>query len=456
MQYSYIFKQILSSQDIILGIKRSPPTLFSRPHLVLKTNTARLCRALTRPRLYKIPTIALHSRAYGTTSPEDFWRKVPVYEHVTAKDFLSHRWTKKNIVSGKESLLEFLKTVIPGEIPYDKQGSREQSKEDLLKDVAEGIEAAAMAIRITPYMLSRINWQDPRSDPIFRQFIPLKSIMLPDHPTLAFDSLNEMADSPVSGLAHRYPDKEQRLTPGFLYTAISECPTNCADCTRYISVGESTSCVTKIKIKPSRTRWDAALAYVAATPQLHDVVISGGDTYYLHPEHIQSIGNALIKMPHIRRFSEDEWASALMQVAADAKQAGKSVALHTHFNHPEEISWVTEAAAQRLFESDLVVRNQSVLLRGINDDVETMSTLIRRLADNNNNPFVVDLPGGGGKRLGCSYESYDRETGISRFVAPAVTAEGAGGRGRRKPEVFEYYDPIDSTGLSSTGFGGRV
>lgn len=57
--------------------------------------------------------------------------------------------------------------------------------------------------------------------------------------------------------------------------------------------------------------------------------------------------------------------------------------------------------------------------------------------------FIVDLPGGGGKRLGCSYESYDRKTGISRFVAPAVTSASVGG-GREKPAVFEYYDPIGS------------
>lgn len=58
--------------------------------------------------------------------------------------------------------------------------------------------------------------------------------------------------------------------------------------------------------------------------------------------------------------------------------------------------------------------------------------------------FVVDLPGGGGKRLACSYQSYDRKTGISRFVAPAVTGAAAGGgKGRNKPEVFEYFDPVD-------------
>lgn len=73
--------------------------------------------------------------------------------------------------------------------------------------------------------------------------------------------------------------------------------------------------------------------------------------------------------------------------------------------------------------------------------------------------FVVDLPGGGGKRLGCSYETYDRKTGVSRFVAPAVTAASAGSAGgRRKPKVFEYHDPMGvgaAADIGSAGNGGR-
>ena len=59
----------------------------------------------------------------------------------------------------------------------------------------------------SPYILSRINWKDPRHDPLVRQFLPLRSVMLPDHPKLTLDSLHEEADSPVKGLVHRYPDK---------------------------------------------------------------------------------------------------------------------------------------------------------------------------------------------------------------------------------------------------------
>lgn len=362
--------------------------------------------------------------------------------------------------------------------------------------------------------------------------------MLPDHPKLALDSLHETADSPVRGLVHRYPDKALFIgkdrgaswcprvfsARAHRRPATSVCPTYCTFCTRSYAVGANTDAVTKTSFKPTRGRWEEVLAYIEATPQLQDIVISGGDSYYLQPEHVRMIGERLISIPHIRRFRfaskglavaparildrEDDWANALAEVALNAKRAGKSVALHTHFNHPDEISWVTQEAAQKLLEAGVLVRNQTVLLRGVNDDVGTMSNLIRRLADNNISPvgvphppppppnpkeacpgtdrprlqyyvylcdmvkmnehlrtplqtmlnleaqirgsiagflmpqFVVDLPGGGGKRLGCSYESYDRKTGISRFVAPAVTAAAAGGGGRRKPEVFEYYDPV--------------
>lgn len=64
-----------------------------------------------------------------------------------------------------------------------------------------------LTLRPSPYLLSRINWQDPRNDPIFRQFIPLKSLLLPDHPKLSLDSLGEQQDQAVKGLVHRYPDK---------------------------------------------------------------------------------------------------------------------------------------------------------------------------------------------------------------------------------------------------------
>jgi lysine 2,3-aminomutase len=112
-----------------------------------------------------------------------------------------------NTVQGDVKLFRFLNAVLPANIPIDETGSETQTRDEFIGDVFDGVKASTMAIRITPYILSRINWQDPRHDPVFRQFIHLKSAMIPDHPKGELDSLHEEADSPAKGLVHRYPDK---------------------------------------------------------------------------------------------------------------------------------------------------------------------------------------------------------------------------------------------------------
>lgn len=176
------------------------------------------------------------------------------------------------------------------------------------------------------------------------------------------------------------------------------CPTNCGYCTRAYEIGADTAVLKKKgNIRPSKTRWEKCLEYIENTPQLQDIVISGGDSYYLTPDNIRYIGGRLIAMPNIKKFRfasrglavsptrmldpHDDWTNALIEVSQKAEKAGKRMALHTHFNHPNEISWITEEASRRLREAGVTVRNQSVLLRGVNDDVETMSRLIRTLSD---------------------------------------------------------------------------
>lgn len=81
------------------------------------------------------------------------------------------------------------------------------TRDEFLEDVHEGMQVAPMSIRLTPHVLSVVDWNNPINDPIRRQFIPMKSSIKPDHPALSFDSLGEKDDSPVPGLVHRYPDK---------------------------------------------------------------------------------------------------------------------------------------------------------------------------------------------------------------------------------------------------------
>ncbi|KAK6843295.1 l-lysine -aminomutase [Apiospora arundinis] len=463
-------------------------------------------RAIMPPHSFMVPR-AHYSQAAAVAVPEpenpfpcsngvdEFWRKVPMWEDVSTDEFISWSWTKRNLVehhsrSAPEKLQGTLTSVLPDHVPLNRSGSVLQSRDEFISDIFDGIAKSSMSLRITPHAFSRINWQDPRHDPVFRQFIPLGSLMLPNHPKNEIDSLHEKQDQPVEALVHRYPDKA-------LFLPIAVCPTYCAFCTRSWAVGPHTSQVTKEQMLPILKRWEAAFKYIEATPQITDIVVSGGDAYYLTPEQLAFIGERLLKIPNVKKFRiaskglgvapnrildpNDQWSDALLWVHRQALKAGKRVALHTHINHPNEISWVTKEASRKLIEGGLTIRNQSVLLRGINDDVETVSKLIRSLAEDlriqpyyvyqcdmvenvehlrtplqtiidieaqlrgsiagfDMPQFIVDLPKGGGKRLAGSFLSYDRSTGVSRYTAPAVT-----GGGTKVNKVYEYYDPLSPT-----------
>jgi lysine 2,3-aminomutase len=197
----------------------------------------------------------------------------------------------------------------------------------------------------------------------------------------------------------------------------------------------------------------------------------------------------LLDIDHVRRMrfatkgpavmpqklvTDHPWVDALTAVVERGRTMHKDVVLHTHFNHPNEITGITKDGLDRLFERGITVRNQSVLQRGVNDTAEIMQLLVKRCAWCNVQPyyvyvhdlvqgvedlrtslataldiekrtrgvtagfntptFVVDAPGGGGKREAHSYEHYNRETGVSVYTAPSV-----------KPgQHFVYFDPIDT------------
>jgi len=288
-------------------------------------------------------------------------------------------------------------------------------------------------------------------------------------------------------LVHRYPSKA-------LFLSTSVCPVYCTHCTRSYAIGLATpSNKDKKKYIPTRKRWENMLTYIENTPSLNDIVISGGDSYILSPDQITFLGEKLLSIPHIRRFrfatrglaicpsrildNGDGWTDALIALSNKGKIMGKEIALHTQFNHPNEITWLTKMAAQKLFENGVRVRNQSVLLKGVNDTVEVMGKLIQDLAHINIQPyyiyqgdmatgleqfrtplqtildmeeqllgsiagfmipkFVVDLPGGGGKRPASKFKSYDRTTGISTFEAPVVSKR----KGYSADREYYYYDP---------------
>ncbi|KAI1459408.1 kama family protein [Annulohypoxylon moriforme] len=420
-----------------------------------------------------------------------FWRKIPQWRDVSSDEFLTWRWSINHIIEAnmrkKDKLKEFLYDMVPDELPCTYGLGGLQTRDQFVGDVISGVRKATMSVRVMPYLLSRINWNDPVNDPIFKQFFPLGSVMIDDHPMVKMDPLNEKLDSPVEGLVHRYPDKA-------LFLQTSVCPTYCAYCTRAHDVGPDTEMISKEPPRMSREKIDNVFKYIESQEGLHDIVVSGGDAFYIRHHLLEEIGDRLIAAKNIERFRfatkglavapqrfldrKDPWTDALIRVSDKARRAGKHMALHTHFNHPNEISWITEQASLRLVQSGVTIRNQSVLLRGINDNVDTMLTLIKKLAKMAIQPYyiyqcdmvkkvehrrtslqalldiesqiqgavagffipkcIVDLPGGGGKRPASLYESYDRRTGVSTFKQPALKGKG------REDKVYKYYDPVDT------------
>jgi lysine 2,3-aminomutase len=398
---------------------------------------------------------------------DEFWRTIPAYRDAGASEFQTHKFQSLHTVTTVPQLAATLGGLV---------------SESFLADVQAGLARAPMALRISPYLLSLIDWSSPEEDPIRTQFLPLGSEQELDHPELRLDSLHERKDSPVPGLTHRYPDKA-------LFLPLDSCPVYCRFCTRSYAIGNDTEFVQKTKFSARLQRWEEAFAYIASHPELEDVVVSGGDTYNLKPEHLQLIGERLLHMPNILRIryatkglavmpqkilSDDAWVKALTGVVELGRRLHKEVVLHTHFNHPAEITAVTKKATDRLVEQGVTLRCQTVLQNRVNDSIATMQLLVRRLSFVNVHPyyvyfhdmvpgvedlrtslavglqiekhvrghtagfntpsFVVDTMGGGGKRDGHSFEHYDPETGIALFTSPSV-----------KPGAhFFYFDPLRS------------
>jgi lysine 2,3-aminomutase len=411
-------------------------------------------------------TPPLHRETHRELDCSEFWRRIPAYQDIDEATFLDDRWQSKASVTRAEQLYAVL---------------RECVSDAFYQAVVEGLSRAPMSVRLSPYLIALVDWERPETDPIRRQFLPLASELLPDHPMARLDSLAERICSPVPGLTHRYPDKVLFLTQ-------DRCPVYCRYCTRSYAVGLDTEEVRKVHVGSQRERWELAFDYLRAHGEVEDVVISGGDSYSLRADQIRLIGNTLLEIPHIRRMrfatkglavlpmkllSDEPWFTALVEVARRGRRLHKDVCVHTHFNHPREITDITRQACGRLFEEGITVRNQSVLLRGVNDHPETMRLLIKRLGHLGVQPyyvfqhdlvtgvedlrttlatsielekqtrgatagfhcptFVVDTPGGGGKRDVHSYEFYSQITGVSVYRSPNMD----------KNARFLYFDPID-------------
>ena len=286
-------------------------------------------------------------------------RRKELFPNVTDEQWNDWKWQVKNRIETYEELSKYF-TFAPEE--------------------AEGIKKALAKFRmaITPYYLSLIDPNDPY-DPIRRQASPAGE-ECNIAPADLNDPLHEDEDSPAPGLTHRYPDR-------VLFLITDMCSMYCRHCTRRRFAGQ------KDDESPSE-RIEKCLAYIEKTPQVRDVLLSGGDCLMVSDAKLEYIIQRLRAIPHVEivRLGSRTPVVCPQRITDDLVNMLKKyhpIWLNTHFNHPNEFTPEAEQALARLANAGIPLGNQTVLLRGVNDCVHVMKKLMHELVRNRVRPYYI-------------------------------------------------------------------
>jgi lysine 2,3-aminomutase len=243
--------------------------------------------------------------------------------------------------------------------------------------------AARYAVAITPELVELIDPADPR-DPIAAQFVP-QLAELHTTPEERADPIGDLAHSPVEGIVHRYPDR-------VLLKAVHVCPVYCRFCFRREMVGPQGLGT----LSPEAL--EQALDYIRAHPEIWEVILTGGDPLVLSPRRLRAITERLAEIAHVRvvrfhtRVPVVEPGRVDEALVAALKASGKTTYLAVHANHPREFTPAAREAIGRLADSGIVLISQSVLLKGVNADVETLGALMRCFVENRIKPYYLHHP----------------------------------------------------------------
>ncbi|THD59668.1 lysine-2,3-aminomutase-like protein [Phenylobacterium sp.] len=241
--------------------------------------------------------------------------------------------------------------------------------------------AARYAVAITPAMAELIEAAD---DPIGRQFVPTEAELqiLPEE---SADPIGDLAHSLVEGIVHRYPDR-------CLLKLNHACAVYCRFCFRREMVGPD-------GLRPlSPAALDAAMDYIAERPAIWEVIVTGGDPFILSPRRLREAMARLAAMPHVKivRFHTRVPAVApemiTGELVAALQASGKTAYVALHANHARELTPAARAACARIVDAGLPMLGQSVLLKGVNDDPETLAALFRAMVETRIKPYYLHHP----------------------------------------------------------------
>ncbi|NCC59968.1 MAG: lysine 2,3-aminomutase [Verrucomicrobiae bacterium] len=238
---------------------------------------------------------------------------------------------------------------------------------------------ARFPMSVTPYYISLIDTNDLEHDPVFKQCFPVQEELDIVQSEMA-DPLHEDKDSMVEGLTHRYPDR-------VLFLVSNSCSMYCRHCTRKRRVGDPNSI-------PSRSVIEKAIEYIAKTPQIRDVLLSGGDPLMLSTKYLDWILTEIQKIPHVEIIRIGTRMPVVLPYRID-KELVKMLKKHhplwinTHFNHPRELTASSCTALKMLADAGIPLGNQSVLLAGVNDCPRVMKSLVQKLVANRVRPYYI-------------------------------------------------------------------
>lgn len=334
-------------------------------------------------------------------------RRKYYFPKVSDEDWNNWHWQVNHRIETLEELKALVKLT-----PEEEEGVRESLK--------------SIRMAITPYYLSLIDPDDP-NDPVRKQSIPTGA-ELHVSPEDQLDPLSEDEDSPTPGLTHRYPDR-------VLFLITDMCSMYCRHCTRRRFAGQ------KDAASP-RERIDKAIDYIARTPQVRDVLLSGGDALMVSDAMIEYILKRLREIPHVEiiRFGSRTPVVMPQRITpnlCEILHKYHPVWLNTHFNHPNEITPDSKRACEMLADAGVPLGNQSVLLRGINDGVEVMKTLVHELVKIRVRPYyiyVCDLSQGIAHFRTPVSKGIEIIEGLrghtSGYCIPTFVVDGPGGGGK--------------------------
>lgn len=239
---------------------------------------------------------------------------------------------------------------------------------------------ARYAIAMTPAMARAIDPADP-DDPIARQFVP-SARELVSHPAEMADPIGDRLKSPAPGIVHRYTDR-------VLLKLASVCPVYCRFCFRREMVGPTNGETL------SAEDFAAALAYISKTPMVWEVILTGGDPLILSPRRIRETSEALARIAHVKvlrwhtRVPIVDPARITADLVAALKATRQTVFVGLHTNHPRELTAESRGAISRLADAGIPLLSQTVLLKGVNDDADTLEALMRNLVELRVKPYYL-------------------------------------------------------------------